>query len=177
MEKYYLDHEKANHHHHHHHNNNKSNQVWDCGSTLYDSFELNGFKKQLDSAIACRSISMPHLPDNRAPPPPLLKPPSKQPIVASSKKPSKSLAKLIRSFFRRSKKPNFIGSLFRLKDQSNKDGSSIYVVYDKSGALTTIPELPEIDFGGLSPEIGTLVRRASSERRAPNSIHISCAHQ
>ncbi|KAG6516125.1 hypothetical protein ZIOFF_026573 [Zingiber officinale] len=35
--------------------------AWDdCGSSLYDSFELRSFMLQLDSAIAGRCISMPH---------------------------------------------------------------------------------------------------------------------
>ncbi|XP_039806685.1 uncharacterized protein LOC120670606 [Panicum virgatum] len=44
--------------------------VWDCGSTLYDSYELAAFTRQLDAAVlACgRSLSMPHLP-SAAPPP------------------------------------------------------------------------------------------------------------
>ncbi|KAL6603982.1 hypothetical protein ACP70R_044343 [Stipagrostis hirtigluma subsp. patula] len=37
--------------------------VWDCGSSLYDSYELTAFKRQLDATVlACRSLSMPHLP-------------------------------------------------------------------------------------------------------------------
>ena len=44
--------------------------VWDCGSALYDSYELAAFTRQLDAAVlACgRSLSMPHLP-SAAPPP------------------------------------------------------------------------------------------------------------
>ncbi|KAJ1259233.1 hypothetical protein BS78_10G138900 [Paspalum vaginatum] len=34
--------------------------VWDCGSALYDSYELTAFKSQLDAAVS-RSLSMPHL--------------------------------------------------------------------------------------------------------------------
>ncbi|XP_010436884.1 PREDICTED: uncharacterized protein LOC104720705 [Camelina sativa] len=48
-----------------------SSHVWDCGSTLYDSFELNSFKRQLDSAIStssARTMSMSRLPDRRLPP-------------------------------------------------------------------------------------------------------------
>ncbi|PON82466.1 hypothetical protein TorRG33x02_217110 [Trema orientale] len=137
--------------------------VWDCGSTLYDSFELNSFKRQLDSAISSssRSFSMPHLQDRRALPRP---PPAPAPAKKSSKI-SRSLNKLLRSVFR--PKP-----VFRVQEQS-KDG--FLLVYDKSGALTTIPEVPEIDFGGFSPEIGSLVGRTGSERFAASSIGISCA--
>jgi hypothetical protein len=38
--------------------------VWDCGSALYDSYELTAFKRQLDAAVlgsGGRSLSMPHL--------------------------------------------------------------------------------------------------------------------
>ncbi|PON45255.1 hypothetical protein PanWU01x14_260850 [Parasponia andersonii] len=135
--------------------------VWDCGSTLYDSFELNSFKRQLDSAISSssRSFSMPHLPDRRALPRP---PPA--PAKKSSKI-SRSLNKLLRSVFR--PKP-----VFRVQEQS-KDG--FVLVYDKSGTLTTIPEVPEIDLGGFSPEIGSLVGMTGSERFAATSIGISCA--
>lgn len=37
--------------------------LWDCGSVLYDSYELTAFKRQLDAAVlaSSRSLSMPHL--------------------------------------------------------------------------------------------------------------------
>lgn len=144
--------------------------VWDCGSTLYDSFELNSFKRQLDSAISSRSLSMPHLPDRRALPRAPAPAPAQPPSPAKkSSRISRSLNKFLRSVFR--PKPNS-SAVFRVQDQS-KDG--FLVVYDKSGSLTTIPEVPEIDFGGLSPEIGSLVRRTGSERFAPATIGISCA--
>ncbi|KAJ8526996.1 hypothetical protein K7X08_029473 [Anisodus acutangulus] len=137
--------------------------IWDCGSSLYDSFELKSFERQLDSAIASRSFSMPHLPDRRV----LIPPPqqSTQPISKKSSRISRSFQKLLKSVFRakQSNSPFFQGQ--------NRDG--FYVVYDKSGALTTIPEGPEYD--GLSPEIKSLVRRTGSERFAATSIGISCA--
>ncbi|KAF3448681.1 hypothetical protein FNV43_RR09394 [Rhamnella rubrinervis] len=148
-------------------------RVWDCGSTLYDSFELNSFKRQLDSAIACRTMSMPHLSDDRRAPPPPPPPPPQQPTTVNKKtysKISRSLNKLLRSVFKfkASSSP-----VFRVKEQS-EDG--FFLIYDKSGALTTIPEVPEIDFGGFSPEIGSLVKRTGSERFAATSIGISsCA--
>jgi len=61
--------EKAQEHKQSHYEKPKSH-VWDCGSTLYDSFELNSFKRQLDSAIATRTFSMSRIPDRQAPPPP-----------------------------------------------------------------------------------------------------------
>ncbi|KAF3959729.1 hypothetical protein ACB098_01G143700 [Castanea mollissima] len=139
--------------------------VWDCGSTLYDSFELNSFKRQLDSAMATRTFSMSRIPDRQAPPPP-------PPQASKSKKTSKlsrSLHKFLRSVFKPKPSPS---SVVRVQDQP-KDG--FYFVYDKSGALTTIPEAPEIDFSKLSPEVGSLVRKSASERFTATPIGISCA--
>ncbi|XP_023544229.1 uncharacterized protein LOC111803865 [Cucurbita pepo subsp. pepo] len=141
--------------------------VWDCGSSLYDSFELNSFKQHLDSAIASRTLSMPHLSDRPAPPPPL-PPRSCVPMSKASSKLSRSLYKLLRSLFR--PKSNSRTSIFRARDQP-KDG--FYVFYEV-GSLSTIPEVPEADFGtGLSPEIGSLVRKTASERFTANSLGIS----
>ncbi|XWS48825.1 hypothetical protein CRYUN_Cryun13aG0109700 [Craigia yunnanensis] len=147
--------------------------VWDCGSTLYDSFELNSFRRQLDSAIHSRTMSMPHLVDTRAPPPP--PPQSTLPPPDSKKQLSKfsrSIQKLFKSMFRF--KQSSSSSVLWLKQRSHEE---YYVVYDKTGALTTIPEVPEIDFGGLSPEINSLVvKRTASERfTAASTVGISCA--
>lgn len=142
--------------------------VWDCGSSLYDSFELNSFKRQLDSALVSRSLSMSHLPDHRAPlqPPP---PPPKKP--SSSSKISRSLQKLLKSVF---KSKQSSSAMLKIRQRSS-DEYSVY--YDKTGALTTIPEVPEIDFGGLSPEINSLARRKGASERftATSNIAISCA--
>ncbi|KAK8523615.1 hypothetical protein V6N13_057210 [Hibiscus sabdariffa] len=141
----------------------KPNLVWDCDSNLYDSFELNSFRLQLDSAIHSRTMSMPHLtgrtPESTALPPPLSKkPPSKF---------SRSIQKLFKSLFK------FRQSSW-MKQRSNEEYS---VVYDKTGSLTTIPEVPEIDFGGLSPEINSLAakRTASDRFTAASTVGISCA--
>ncbi|XP_021288428.1 uncharacterized protein LOC110419654 [Herrania umbratica] len=146
--------------------------VWDCGSTLYDSFELNSFKRQLDSAIHSRTMSMPHLVDTRAPPPPQSTLPP--PVVPKKQlsKFSRSIQKLFKSMFKF--KQSSSSSVFWLKQRSHEE---YYVVYDKTGALTTIPEVPEIDFGGLSPEINSLVvKRTASERfTAASTVGISCA--
>ncbi|KAF5730064.1 hypothetical protein HS088_TW20G00434 [Tripterygium wilfordii] len=134
-------------------------KVWDCGSTLYDSFELNSLKRQLDSAIVSRTLSMPHISDRRfdiVPPP----------IPKKSSKISRSLNRLIKSIFSKSNK----------QERSLQD--PCYVVYDKSGALTTIPEVPEIDYGLFSPEIeySSLVTKTASDRfKAAPIIGISCA--
>ncbi|KAH7550161.1 hypothetical protein ACOSP7_024652 [Xanthoceras sorbifolium] len=143
--------------------------VWDCGSSLYDSFELNSFKRQLDSAMVSRTQSMPHVSDrHRAtlpPPQPSLSVPKK----SSSSKISRSIQKLLKSLF---KSKQSSGSMLKFQDRSNDE---YWVLYDKTGALTTIPEVPEIDFGGLSPEINSLVRRTASERISTASLAISCA--
>ncbi|TYI53733.1 hypothetical protein E1A91_D11G025400v1 [Gossypium mustelinum] len=69
-------------------NSEGNNLIWDCGSTLYDSFEFNAFNRQLNSAIVhSRTMSMPHL-VHCAPPPP---PPSKL---------SRSIEKLLKSTFK-----------------------------------------------------------------------------
>ncbi|XP_044485335.1 uncharacterized protein LOC123210905 [Mangifera indica] len=142
--------------------------VWDCGSSLYDSFELNSFNRQLDSALASRSLSMSHLPDHRAPLP--LPPPPPPKKSSSSSKISRSVQKLLKSVF---KSKQSSSAMLRIRQRS-RDEYSVY--YDKTGALTTIPEVPEIDFGGLSPEINSLAKRTPSERfTATSNIVISCA--
>lgn len=135
-------------------------RIWDCDSSLYDSFELKSFKRQLDSAIvsSSRTLSMPHLSDRRPPPPPQ---------VAPSKKPSKfsrSFNKLLRSVFRSKPHPT---SLFRVQEP--------FFFYDKSDALSTIPEASEIDYAGVSPDVNSLVKRSTSDRFSASSLGISCA--
>ncbi|KAL8495696.1 hypothetical protein ACS0TY_019711 [Phlomoides rotata] len=138
---------------------NSKHAVWDCGSSLYDSFELKSFERQLDSAISSRSMSMPHLSDHRRPPPPPMI--SKRPTMSS--KIPRSLHRLIRSIFRpkNSNNPQFGGGFV----QQNS----------RSAALSTIPEKPEFD--GVSPEIRSLVTRTASDRFSvpSNSIGIHCA--
>ncbi|XP_059662231.1 uncharacterized protein LOC132308230 [Cornus florida] len=143
--------------------------VWDCGSSLYDSFELKSFERQLDSAIASRTLSMPHLSDRRVLPPPPPQP--LQPVSKKSSKLSRSFHKFLRSIFR-PKQNN--SSLFQLQERS-QDG--FYVVYDRFGSLTTIPEVPEtgVEPSSLSPEMKALVRRTASDRFTATSIGISCA--
>ena len=145
--------------------------VWDCDSTLYDSFELNSFRRQLDSAINSRTMSMPHLVDTRALPPSQ----SSLPPPVSKKQRSKfsrSIQKLFKSMFKF--KQSSSSSVLWLKQRSHEE---YYLVYDKTGALTTIPEVPEIDFGGPSPEINSLVvsRTASERFTAASTVGISCA--
>ncbi|KAL2550975.1 hypothetical protein Fot_12505 [Forsythia ovata] len=138
--------------------------IWDCGSSLYDSFERKAFEKQLDSAISSRTLSMPHLSDRRIQQPP---PPPQHTQISNKKtsKLSRSFHKFLRSVFR-SKQNNMLGV-------QGKSGEGFYVAYDTSSTLSTIPEAPEFD--GLSPEIRSLVRRTASDRFTVTSIGIYCA--
>ncbi|GMH22660.1 hypothetical protein Nepgr_024503 [Nepenthes gracilis] len=129
--------------------------VWDCGSTLYDSFELNSFNRQLDSAISSRTMSMPHLTDQRRRDPPS---PSKKQLS----KLSRSLRKLLRSVF---------GSK---RSSTSSEGYNHF--RRKSGALSAIPEVTEVDYASISPEISSLVRKTASERFMASSVTgASCA--
>ncbi|CAN0908777.1 hypothetical protein LINGRAHAP2_LOCUS25462 [Linum grandiflorum] len=178
--------------------------VWDCESSLYDSFELRSFEKQLSSALTSRTLSMPHLSSDRvrvapAPPPSSTNDPPVLPKkinTTMSSKISKSVQRFLKSVFiarsndhnhrhnkqSPSKDRNNGGAYLRVKERvvaGAGDQGIRYVVYDKSGALTTIPEGPESDFG-LSPDIKSLVRKTASERftaaRAPMAGYgISCA--
>ncbi|MQM19748.1 hypothetical protein Taro_052758 [Colocasia esculenta] len=65
--------------------------IWDCGSSLYDSFELEALKRQLTSTIISRSYSMPHLSD---PAPAPQRPPRKPSKI------SRSVHGLLRAVFR-----------------------------------------------------------------------------
>jgi hypothetical protein len=54
------------------------------------------------------------------------------------------------------------------------------VVYDKFESepvlLSTIPELPDFEIAGVSPDISNFVRKTASERFTANAtIGISCA--
>lgn len=162
-----------------------NSSMWDCGSTLYDSFELNSFKRQLDSAIANshRTLSMSRLPERRRLP---LPEPQRPNSSVTSRKPFKislPFQKLLRSVFKSSNnKPNNISSTttgtgatsFQVPDKYSKE--RFYVLYDKSGpVLSTIPEGPEFEIGALSPEISSLVKRSASERFTATAIGIACA--
>ncbi|KAL1355736.1 hypothetical protein HN51_007723 [Arachis hypogaea] len=171
--------------------------LWDCGSTLYDSFELKSFNLRLNSAIANspRTLSMSCLPERRAP--------IIQPQPHSSKKPfniSRSLHKLLRSVFKLNNNNNnnnnnsnksmvstssMISSSFVQVPEkySNDNKERFYVVYDKSGGpvLSTIPEVPEFEIAASaalssSEEISSsFVSRSASERfAATTAIGISC---
>lgn len=164
----------------------KLRQVWDCGSTLYDSYELNSFKRQLNTAIAnspCnrRTLSMSHLPERC-----LSSQPQPQPPMSNNKsfRFSRTFQKLLRFVFKSSNKLRISStrnttsnniSTFQVAEKYSND--RFYVVYDKSEpVLSTIPELPEFEVGVLSPDITSFVRKSSSERfMATTAIGISCA--
>ncbi|KAH1114582.1 hypothetical protein J1N35_007960 [Gossypium stocksii] len=95
----------------------------------------------------------------------------------SKKQPSKfsrSIQKLFKSVFKF--KQSSSSSVLWLKQRSYEE---YCLVYDMTGALTTIPEVPEKDFGGLSPEInGSLVVKRSPPPEgftAASTVGISCA--
>lgn len=79
---------------------NRDRKIWDCDSSLYDSFELISFNRQLDSALLAtstsRCLSMPRLSD-----------PVRDPVAPCPKKGTnkalKSVRRLIRSVFRSNK--------------------------------------------------------------------------
>lgn len=132
--------------------------IWDCGSQLYDSFELKSFQRHLHSAISSRTLSMPHLSDRRIIPPP---PPSQpQTSKKPSSKISRSLQKLLKSVFR--PRNSTTDHPCHVREPSND------VFY--AGALSEIPE-----YDRISPEIGPFVRRTASDRFKAAPVGISCA--
>ncbi|XP_058736010.1 uncharacterized protein LOC131608091 [Vicia villosa] len=169
----------------------KQRKKWDCGSTLYDSYELNSFKRQIDSAIANspRTHSMPHLSQptklhlqlHESPPPPsqIINNNNNNNNNKSYFKISRTFQKLLRFVFKSgsSKSNNRIrSSSFRSypKDEDQ-------LVYDKlyepePVLLSTIPELPDFETAGLSPDISNFVRKSASERfTATATVGVSCS--
>ncbi|KAK7406062.1 hypothetical protein VNO78_07678 [Psophocarpus tetragonolobus] len=110
--------------------------LWDCGSTLYDSFELNSFKRQLDSAIVnspiSRTLSMPHLPER-----------SLHALPRRSFNLSRSFNKLLRSVF---KSNNNKSSTLNFQVAEKCSNERLYVV------LSTIPEVPEFEIPRLASQ-------------------------
>uniref|UniRef100_A0ACD6AEY3 Uncharacterized protein n=1 Tax=Avena sativa TaxID=4498 RepID=A0ACD6AEY3_AVESA len=139
--------------------------LWDCGSALYDSYELTAFKRQLDAAVlACRSISMPHLPAAAT-----------APAAGGGKKRARRLPALLRRFFSKAllrlRLPASVRGARRHHDRYHGYGHGDYSATGSpwSGALTSIPE----ESGG-SPEAAaasspvvagrSALRRVQSER-------------
>ncbi|CAA7041884.1 unnamed protein product [Microthlaspi erraticum] len=157
----------------HNHKRKINKKVWDCESTLYDSFELNSFNRQLDSAISssARSMSMPH--HLRSPPPSETTSSSSSTTKKqSSNKISRSLQKLIKSIFRQKQST----TPFKACDRHGVDMDKYYVVFDKTGSLTTIPESGESTELVGSEINNSLVRKTVSERFPPSRLAgISCS--
>ncbi|CAI0408643.1 unnamed protein product [Linum tenue] len=161
----------------------KQRPVWDCDSALYDSFELRSFEKQLSSAINSRTLSMPHLPDRRVAPDPASSATS-DPVSEAKKrahttpfKISKSVQRFFKSVFVR---PSSSGH--NRSGDKERRSSGVYFMYDKTGALCTIPEGPESggdSFGVAAaspPDVSSRVGRSASERfTAATAVGISCA--
>lgn len=149
----------------------KKTKVWDCESTLYDSFELNSFNRQLDLAISssARSMSMPHLSHTPSPPPSVTTSSSTN-KQQSPNKISRSLGKLIKSMFRQKESNATLKA-----GHSGVDMDKYYVVFDKKGSLTTIPESGE-STEMVGSDFNSLVRKTTSER-IPRSrlVGISCS--
>lgn len=168
---------------------NKSPQVWDCESSLYDSFELNSFNRQLDSAIkaSSRTLSMPHLPERHAPlsapesiPPTITALTKHQTMPKKASKLSKSFKKIMKSVF---------GSSINVTNSTNSPSTKItcskkqknsFFVYNRSQSvrvLTTISEVvQESDELGEIPLYSTpVVHRAASERFTAAIVSVSCS--
>ncbi|WOL14163.1 hypothetical protein Cni_G22943 [Canna indica] len=142
--------------------------VWDCGSSLYDSFELKSFMHQLDSAIAARCISMPQYSSSGDDPPlPQPPPPAPPTVQATSRKQqsklSRSIQKLLRSVFR------LKNSVFRVQVQSQYGHALYYAATCScSGRLESIPEVCEKEMA--SPETDAVARRTASERFGAGAV-------
>ncbi|KAK6947903.1 hypothetical protein RJ641_001376 [Dillenia turbinata] len=136
----------------------KARLIWDCESTLYDSFELQSFNKQLESAIVSRTLSMPHLVSSRAPPPPAATANPQPPAAKRASNFSRSLTKFLRSFFKPRPNSAPTGPISNIRGQTK---GGLYILYDKSGALSTIPEVPETvsEYAEVAPAHNSLVSR------------------
>ncbi|OIT27574.1 PREDICTED: uncharacterized protein LOC109213760 [Nicotiana attenuata] len=133
----------------------KPSLIWDCGSSLYDSFELKSFERQLGMAIASRTMSMPHLSDNHVFP---LSSSSEsglsnervglnldgsksQRALKKGSKISRTFQKLLKSVFR--PKHNTSSPIFPVQDKSSSD--EVQVICEKCSALSPIWEVTECD--------------------------------
>ncbi|XP_047325050.1 uncharacterized protein LOC124928841 [Impatiens glandulifera] len=164
--------------------------VWDTGSSLYDSFELKSFQDTLKSAIASRTLSMPHLSDRRRqtqPPPPAAK--------KSSKLFINPFQKLLRMLFRsrhrqhheiNNKTISSTDSRFKMQDEIYKSGGSDLSSLSSSSTRSSVFSQDQtsaaaghfVGRNGFSPEMSSLVgrRRSVSERfTEPAPLDISCA--
>lgn len=162
-------------------------QVWDCGSSLYDSFELNSFNRQLDSAIkaSSRTLSMPHLTERRAPP--LIQEPvpiittltKHQVMPKKASKISNSFKKIMKSVFGSSTYVRNYKSSPSIKPacrcETQKESFFVYNGSKSVRFLTSIPEVHENDeLGKMSLYSTPVVRRAASERFTTALVSGSC---
>lgn len=144
-------------------------KVWDCDSCLYDSFELKSFKRQLDSAIASRSLSMPRF-SREVPLPP---PPVTLSRSTSSRRISRKFHRILRSVFRL--KPELVSA----STGGERPVDVHYFMHQSTGGvLPTIPERWEQggDLSSISPEFDSrVIRKTVSERFTGRIAGISCA--
>jgi hypothetical protein len=130
--------------------------VWDCGSELYDSYELTAFQRQLDAAVLLtsgRSLSMPHLSGGTTP----------ADVVRHQRRPGRRgdrrLTALLRRLFSKVIRLRLFpataasrarGARFRTGDCGSVSGAGS--PWSGSGALTSIPEeQSSADEKGSSP--------------------------
>ncbi|XP_026429670.1 uncharacterized protein LOC113326079 [Papaver somniferum] len=106
-------------------------RIWDADSSLYDTFELNSFRRQLESAIisSARSQSMPHLSDSgrrRLPRQQEAKSTTTTSTVPKKSKIFRSVNKFLRSFLRHkanSVKVNKFDAAAKCADQFDDDSN------------------------------------------------------
>jgi hypothetical protein len=130
--------------------------VWDCGSVLYDSYELTAFKRQLDAAVlaSSRSLSMPHLTASVATPSP---PPTAAEAQHHQQARRRRRRRLLPALLRR-----LFSKVLRLRLFPATAGArgARYLTGDDgtgspwSGALTSIPE----EQSSSSPEMAEFPR-------------------
>ncbi|KAG6485707.1 uncharacterized protein LOC122011819 [Zingiber officinale] len=149
-------------------------QVWDCGSSLYDSFELNSFMLRLDSAISSsRCLSMPHSSSSSSFSSAAAAASMAQPQSSRRKRSrlAKSVQKLVQSVLRLNRSV-FGAPRVRSHDQQHAglycDGEVL-----RSGRLEAIPEVCEKELAaaasaspGIDYDADATVRKAASERFA-----------
>ncbi|OEL20235.1 hypothetical protein BAE44_0018746 [Dichanthelium oligosanthes] len=145
--------------------------VWDCGSVLYDSYELAAFKRQLDAAVlTCgRSLSMPHLQSAATPPPTGVQ------LQGAGRCRRRRLPALIRRLFSKVLRLRlFPGAARGAPYRTGDDGAGS----PWSGALTSIPEeqsssSPEMESSPVEHGMRAL-RKTQSERfigsKTPSSV-------
>lgn len=138
---------------------NKGTCVWDCDSSLYDSFELKSFKLHLDSAIGSQITT-----------PPLLPPPTTAPTRPSPRWFSRSFHRILRSVF--CMNPGLVSA-----SRGEQQALDVHHSHVAGGILPTIPEMWEQggDYSSALPEFNLTVRKSLSERFTWRIAGITCA--